>query len=110
MTIFIEALFEGNLVADSTLQLMITDMVETNGGTYPNWGNDSYGFGLEKYESPYGTVYGHTGSTSSYLAFLLYFEDSESTLAICFNAAAFDNAYYEKLFSTFDELMKLMFE
>lgn len=44
--------------------------------------DERYGLGIVRFNTPYGTAYGHTGSTSSYNCFLWHWPDTGASLAI----------------------------
>ncbi|MEL6671009.1 MAG: serine hydrolase domain-containing protein [Bacteroidota bacterium] len=94
LVVFMEGLFGGKLMSDSALQLMITNEVKTGpDGADFSWPEEGYGLGISVWRTPYGLAYGHTGSTSSYDAFLFYFPDTEQSLAIGYSVSANDEIW-----------------
>lgn len=88
--LFIEGLFAGLLMSDAALTQMTQTLVETgpDEADFPQWEGESYGLGISLFKTPYGDAYGHTGSTTSYDAFLFYFPDSQVTISIAYTGEA----------------------
>ncbi|MEL7160075.1 MAG: serine hydrolase domain-containing protein [Bacteroidota bacterium] len=87
LTRWVEALFSGELIEPATLAEMIGAPVDvpTEQADFSEWPDEGYGLGITRYNTPWGTAYGHTGSTSSYNSFLFYFPESAVTLAAVTN-------------------------
>ncbi|MEM8527192.1 MAG: hypothetical protein AAGG68_21305 [Bacteroidota bacterium] len=69
-----------------------------------------YGLGIEKYDTDHGTMFGHTGSTSSYTAFLFYFPDAEVTFSLTSSGQAFHGDFSKTIEEVFGELFDLVME
>lgn len=111
LNIFIEALFDGQLISDSALiQMKEMNVVQEAGEASYGWPDERYGLGLEIYNTPYGTGYGHTGGTSTYSTYLLHFPEEGATLAITYNGAAYQGNAEELKSEMFDRLLELLFE
>ncbi len=96
---FIEALFNGELVSDASLQEMMP------GANFP-----SYGFGMFLRITPYGRGIGHDGGDPGTQTHRLYFPDSKTTLVLLTNAG--NQGKPEKLFfgSLIDDAIKTIFQ
>ncbi|MEL6654488.1 MAG: serine hydrolase domain-containing protein, partial [Bacteroidota bacterium] len=87
LILFIEALFEERLTSAEGLKEMIESRVLTGPdmADFPNWGEEEYGLGLNRFDHPQGVAFGHTGSTSTYNSFLFYFPDKKVSVAISYH-------------------------
>ncbi|MEM7370489.1 MAG: serine hydrolase domain-containing protein [Bacteroidota bacterium] len=108
---FIEALFEGQLLDSSTLAQMTNTLtlVGEEEADFSQWPGESYGLGLNMYQTPYGPAYGHTGLTSTYNTFVFYFPDQQMTLAIAYNGDGTSDIWDQRR-SMRERFMELMFE
>ena len=97
LNVFIEALFNGNLMSNDALSLMTDRNVLVQDGNSYEWEDERYGLGLEIYNTDYGIAYGHTGSTSTYSAYLLHFPERGVTISFAYNGAAYHNSEVESL-------------
>lgn len=108
---FIENLFNHNLINETTLQLMISDTADgSDAASYPEWPGEEYGLGIEIYHTPYGTAYGHTGSTSSYSSYLLHFPDQNVTISIAYNGYSETNDLEIENWILINDLLKIVFD
>jgi len=110
LNVFIENVFNGTLVSNEALSMMRNDSVDVDGQTYPHWENEFYGLGLEIYHTEHGVAYGHTGSTSSYTAYLLHFPEKNMTLSIAYNGETMDEDVWHKQYETREKILDIMFE
>lgn len=107
--LFIEGLFNGDLVSDAALKQMSEDLtLEGYNSLYSetNW----YGLGLEVADNEYGKLFGHTGSTSSYNAFLMHFPDSGVSISIAFNGLSNENNSFGRNYDFILKIMDIAFE
>ncbi len=79
LSLFMRALFNGELISSRSLKEMLTWRSPKNPD--PEFYPLSYGLGIFKIETPYGNAYFHSGDAIGYFATMLYFEDSNTTLA-----------------------------
>lgn len=100
---FIDGLFGGKLVSEEVLKLMTETLVREDEDT-------EYGLGIEKYDTDHGIMFGHTGSTSSYTAFLFYFPDAQVTFSFTSSGQAFHGDFYSTIEEVFEELFDLIVE
>lgn len=82
--LFMEGLFDGTLVAETTSELMRTERVDARQPSFLG-SNTWYGLGLEISETDYGLAYGHGGSTTAYKCFNYHFVDENITVVIAYN-------------------------
>lgn len=104
LVIFLNALRDESLISKATYQKMQDLRIPINDD------EDYYGLGLEFFESDYGTAIGHGGSTSSYMAYAMYIEAQESTLAFCLNGISQNGDAGKKITEFWKALMKISFE
>ncbi|MEO9474455.1 MAG: serine hydrolase domain-containing protein [Cyclobacteriaceae bacterium] len=103
---FLQMLFTGQLLDQTTVDLMVDsdELPEDWKGFY----HDSNGLGVEVYETPYGTAYGHTGAILGFLTLGWYFPESGATLTFAVNALSPKILEVREKFA--DEIMEVMFE
>ena len=81
MVIFMHALFaEGKLLDTPTLQAMITPQVPTDDG-------GSIGYHIFIDDSAHGKMYSHDGGIDGYSSIMMYFPDSDVTIALWTNGS-----------------------
>jgi D-alanyl-D-alanine carboxypeptidase len=88
MKIFIEALFNGNLIADSLFDQMTT-FLEVPESAKEQLGISGYGFGLMKVNVSQDTWYGHFGNHIGCGAIALYNPERKITLVVFENTGTF---------------------
>jgi len=103
LVLFMNYLRSGSLISLESFDKMRALAIPSSDG-------DSYGLGIETIDTDYGTAYGHDGSTSSYLAFLTYFEEQNVTMAIAFNGASEKSEAYDKIRLLADNVQAITFE
>ncbi len=96
LVLVFEALFDGRLVNSETLALMTDSRVDVplDQQDFPQWESETYGLGLLRMNTPIGVAYGHTGSTSTYNAFMFYFPNSGTSFAVGYHTEA-DQAQWQ---------------
>ncbi|MEO1448144.1 MAG: serine hydrolase domain-containing protein [Bacteroidota bacterium] len=111
LMIFAEGIFDGTLMKQETMELMIGNPVEMglDQTDFSEWDDERYGLGIARFNTPYGTAYGHTGSTSSYNAFLWYWPDTGASLAIGYHIEA-DGEAWGNRWAFWQSVMEKMFE
>lgn len=77
LAIFIESLFNGQLVSEASLARM-KEGVAAEGSTW-------YGLGMRIYSTSYGIAYGHSGADFGYQSQLMYFPATKTTVALLVN-------------------------
>jgi D-alanyl-D-alanine carboxypeptidase len=78
LSVFMRALFNGELISEKSLQEMLTWQTPENPD--PEFYPLSYGLGIFKIETPYGIAYHHSGDAIGYFATMIYFEENKTTL------------------------------
>lgn len=110
LVLFIEGLFNGQLISEAALNQMIENVVPMEDESdFDDWGGDFYGLGITRYNTDKGVAYGHTGLTSSYSSVLFYFPESRTTFAVAYNGANF-NAAEGKRKALREAIFELIFE
>ena len=86
---FFAGLMNSSLISAEAFTSM-TEEAKTQGGgaSYggPDFGEEFYGLGLERYDRKDSFAYGHTGSTSSYEAYSIFIPESGVIVSMAFNA------------------------
>ncbi|MEL6941153.1 MAG: serine hydrolase domain-containing protein [Bacteroidota bacterium] len=100
---FMDGLFSGKLMSEDALKRMTETLVREDEDT-------EYGLGIEKYDTDHGTMFGHTGSTSSYTAYLFYFPDAQVTFSLTSSGQAFHGDFSSTIGEVFGELFDLVIE
>lgn len=103
---FLEALFKGQLLAQPSIDEMITpnELPEDWKGFY----HEKNGLGVEIYETPYGTAYGHLGAILGFMTVAWYFPEQDATLVFSVNGLSPKIINIREKFAY--EMMDLMFE
>lgn len=103
---FLEALFQGQLLNPTTIDVMTAadELPEDWKGFY----HDSNGLGVEVYETPYGTAYGHLGSILGFVTVAWYWPDHDATLVYSVNGLSPTILDIREKFA--DEIMDMMFK
>ena len=107
---FIEALFDGTILSDEAFRQMTEQLIETgpDEADFPQWEGEAYGLGISYFPTPYGVAYGHTGSTSSYTAYLFYFPEQKITISIAYNGTSYHGDTSEKKKAFRESLFELI--
>lgn len=84
MTVFFQALMNGKLINENSLNQMLT--WKTPKESDPEFFPISYGLGIFKIETPYGTAYMHSGDAIGYYANMLYFPTDGTTVVYAVNS------------------------
>lgn len=110
LTVFIRALFQGQLLFPESFQDMTQSPSPKPAGEadFEEWLDEASGLGIDRFQTTYGTAYGHTGRIFAYNALLFYFPDTDAALAIAYNASDFANESDPKQ-QLRNRLLELMF-
>jgi len=110
LAIFFEQLMKGNLISNTSLNEM------TNWFDLPNdwvsdddpFGQNENGFGIERFNTNYGSAVGHTGGIDGFTTIALYFPEEDMTYILLLNSAGSEegNDSGEKIF---EEVAREMF-
>lgn len=108
--LFIEGLFNHTLVSEETLTQMMEENVKMESPDLFGEGK-SAGLGLEHIvHEKYGSVIGHSGSTTAYWAQLFHYPESQVTIAVAFNGDTNQDYEYEQLLQMILEVVDIAFE
>lgn len=88
LAIFFESLLEGKLISSSSLDQMTTYVNIPSDEQVPELGQFQNGFGIEKYDLPFGTALGHTGLIDGFSSFAFYFPETGNTVILINNSAS----------------------
>ncbi len=110
LIVFTRAIFNHQLLSESTVELMTSTAVDaSDASSYPDWGGEEYALGIEVYHTPHGKAYGHTGSTSSYSAYLLHFPETEVTIAIAYNGYSEDRDLNDRTWLLINDVLEIVY-
>lgn len=84
LNLFMKALINGQLIGTSYLNEMFS--WQSPKETDPNFYQISYGLGMFKIETSYGSAYMHSGDAIGYYANMLYFPDADVAIAYAVNS------------------------
>jgi len=104
LIIFLKALINGDLVSQSTYELMRDERIVVEAG------EDWYGLGLEIGNGRNGLRIGHTGSTSSYNGVLFYYPERDTYLSVALNGVAETGPANQAFQEAWGDLMDKAFE
>lgn len=105
--LFVQGLFEGDLVLPETKAEMLTPISLTEDDSETILGHQRNGLGVEIYDTPKGGEgYGHTGGIDGFLSYAMYFPTSKSYVIYLQNTASYDNEDRINLINELTELMK----
>lgn len=104
--IFFERLIKGDLVSDSSLAQMQDwfDIPEIYAS--PPFNHASNGFGLERYNTAYGTAIGHTGGIDGFECFVFYYPEEDMTFVLSISSSSESDA----VINIIEETLAVMFE
>lgn len=84
MSIFFQALMNGQIISPTFVNQMLA--WQTPEDTDTEFFPISYGLGIFKIETPYGTAYMHSGDAIGYYANMLYFPSDSTTIVYAVNS------------------------
>jgi len=84
LTIFMKALFNGEIISNSSLNEMLK--WQTPSEVDANFFPISFGLGIFKIETQYGDAYMHSGDAIGYYANMLYFPNNDIAIAYAVNS------------------------
>lgn len=86
LTEFIKGIFETQLISEAALNQMTTDLTPISEDEADfDWEYERYGLGMNRYNTPYGIAFGHTGFSGSYSSLLFYYPENGAILALSTN-------------------------
>jgi D-alanyl-D-alanine carboxypeptidase len=86
---FFEQMMKGNLISSSSLNEMTNWFDLPSDWTYEGdvLGQNQNGFGIERYNTEYGSVVGHTGGIDGFITLAMHFPDDNITFVLLTNSA-----------------------
>jgi len=111
LAVFFEQLMKGKLISAPSIDKMTNwfDLpADWTSGEDP-YGQNENGFGIEKFNTSYGSAVGHTGGIDGFSTIALYFPEKDRTYVLLLNSAGNEegNSSRDKIF---EEVMEEMFE
>ncbi|MEM9887792.1 MAG: serine hydrolase domain-containing protein [Bacteroidota bacterium] len=108
---FFEQMIKGNLISDNAINAMTSWFDLPEEWTSPDdiYGQVENGFGIEKFNTQYGTAVGHTGGIDGFSSIALYFPEEDMTYILLLNSAGNEEGGNSRD-KIFNEVMEEMFE
>jgi len=107
LAVFIEALWKGELLSQSSLEAMMDFFELPEDWKGDVLGEDQNGYGIEVFQTEKGLAIGHTGAVDGFLSVLMYFPETDRTFISMVNAASFNFEAREEMFK---QALNVMFE
>ena len=102
---FLERLAKGELISQSSLDQMFNWFDLPEDWHWETFGQTENGYGIEKFNTPYGWAIGHTGGIDGFSTYAFYFQEADMTYVMFTNSvsaypaeAAIYEAVLEKMF------------
>ncbi|MEL6866127.1 MAG: serine hydrolase domain-containing protein, partial [Bacteroidota bacterium] len=111
LAIFFEQMMKGNLISPSSLNELTKwfDLPEDWISEDDPYGQNENGFGIEKFNTSYGSAVGHTGGVDGFNTIALYFPKEDMTYILLLNSAGSEEGG-ESQENIFEEVAREMFE
>ena len=104
--LFFEKLLKGEVISQTSLDQMTDCFVLPEGWWDPKYHTMQSGYGIEKFFTPNGIAFGHTGSIMGFSSVVQYFPDSDRTFVMIVNSSSYEDAPQANIYK---ECMKIMF-
>jgi len=108
---FFEQMMKGNLISSSSISEMTNwfDLPSDWISEEDPYGQNENGFGVEKFNTRYGSAIGHTGGIDGFSTIALYFPEEDMTYVLLLNSAGNEEGSIarEKIF---EDVIEEMFE
>jgi D-alanyl-D-alanine carboxypeptidase len=104
--LFFEKLIKGEVINDTSLATMLTSFELPDGWWDPTYHTMQGANGIQKFLTPNGIAYGHTGGIWGFSSVVQYFPDSDRTFVMIMNSASYDE---EAKKTIYNECMEIMF-
>ncbi len=107
---FFRALFNLQIISEAALKQMTEDLITQGGGAsieIEGFGEELYGLGIERYDTPYGMAFGHAGFTTSYECYVMHFTEKNVTISTAYNGASMQDKNTEQRYSLLWELVQI---
>ncbi|MEL7120389.1 MAG: serine hydrolase domain-containing protein [Bacteroidota bacterium] len=108
LAVFLERLVDGQFLSEESLSNMTNwfDMPEDY--HWDTYGQFQNGFGIEKFDTQYGTAIGHTGGIDGFSTYGFYFPERDATYVLLINSVSEDAE--EPSDNIFNAVLEVMFE
>jgi D-alanyl-D-alanine carboxypeptidase len=103
--LFFEKLLKGQVISPASLDQMTDCFVLPDGWWDPTYHTMQAGYGIEKFLTPYGNAYGHTGDLMRFNSLVQYFPDSDKTFVMIVNSSSYEHATQESIYNSCMEIM-----
>lgn len=103
--LFFERLLKGEVISPASLEKMTDCFVLPDGWWDPKYHTMQSGYGIEKFFTPDGIAYGHTGSIMGFSSIVQYFPDSDKTFVMIVNSSSYEDDTQENIYNSCMELM-----
>jgi len=107
LSVFLESLMKGQLISNNSLNEMTNwfDLPKEN--QWELFGQIENGYGVEKFNTKYGSAVGHTGGIDGFGSFGFYFPEEDMTYVLFFNGVNGQSNAPEDIFNS---VLEIMFE
>lgn len=108
---FFEQLMKGNLISQASIDEMTNwfDMPDDWISEEDPLGQNENGFGIEKYNTQYGSAVGHTGGIDGFSTIAMYFPEEDMTYILLLNSAGNEEAGVSRE-QILNDVLKEMFD
>ena len=104
--LFFEKLLKGEVINENSLATMLTSFELPDGWWDPTYHTMHGAYGIEKFFTPNGIAYGHTGSIWGFNSLVQYFPESDRTFVMILNSSSYHQDAQKTIYN---ECMDLMF-
>lgn len=105
---FFEQLLKGQLISAASLKQMTTLVDIPEDEQVQEIGQFQNGFGIERYDLPFGTALGHTGLIDGFSSFAFYFPEEDYTVILINNSVSQNGA--EAQVGLLTEILQTIFQ
>jgi D-alanyl-D-alanine carboxypeptidase len=103
--LFFEKLMKSEVISHASLEQMTDCFALPDGWWDPKYHTMESGYGIEKFLTPHGIAYGHTGSIMGFSSVVQYFPDSDKTFVMIVNSSSYEDATQENIYNSCMEIM-----
>ena len=105
LSVFLESLMKGQLISHNSLSEMTNWFDLPEDEQWEAFGQTENGFGLEKFNTPFGSAVGHTGGMDGFDSYGFYFPQEDMTYILLVNGTNGDSDAHENIFNSVLEIM-----
>ncbi|MFY0644329.1 MAG: beta-lactamase family protein [Bacteroidia bacterium] len=102
---FFEKLLKGEVISSESLSTMLNSFELPDGRWDPKYHPLHGAYGIEKFITPNGVAYGHTGSIMGFSSVVQYFPDLDKTFVMIVNSSSYNDDPQEEIYNACMELM-----